>query len=237
MKKKSNEHYKRINFWPTEDRPREKLFEKGEHTLSNSELLAILLRTGTKGQSAIDLARSILKKFKSFRQMSKSHPSDWQGFKGLGLAKIAQLKAAVEIGRRFVEDQANQQQPVINAPEDIVRILMPRMRDLKKEIVKAVFLDSQNKLLNIVEIEEGTVNYSAPIIREIFERALQNYAISIVCVHNHPSGDPFPSEEDRIFTNDLCQASKILQIHILDHIIIGNNKYYSFADMGDLKLR
>lgn len=223
-----------INNWPKEDRPREKLFNNGEHTLNNSELLAILLRTGVKGQSAIDLAREILAEFKTFRGMSHVDSSQWKEFKGLGQAKIAQIKAAIEIGRRFREDQIKEEGLCVESAEDVMNMFMPRMRDLKKEIVKVLFLDSQNKLINIKEVEEGTVNYSAPIIREIFEMALQQLAVSLICIHNHPSGDPAPSPEDKRFTQELSQAGKILQINVLDHIIIGDNNYYSFADEGEL---
>ena len=123
-----------IKDWPEEDQPREKLIKNGEHTLSNSELLAILLRTGIKGESAIDLARKILHKFKSFRNMSHTDISHWIEFKGLGIAKIAQVKAAIEIGRRFREDEIKEDKPSIESSQDVAKILMPRMRDLKKGI-------------------------------------------------------------------------------------------------------
>lgn len=221
-----------INNWPEEDRPREKLFNNGEHTLNNSELLAILLRTGVKGQSAIDLARGILSKFRTFRGISHADLSQWKELKGLGQAKIAQIKAAIEIGRRFREDQTKEEGRRVESAEDIVNVFMPRMRDLKKEVVKILALDSQNKVIYIREVEEGTVNYSAPIIREIFEMALRQNAVSLICIHNHPSGDPSPSEEDKRFTRELSSAGKTLQINVLDHVIIGDNKYYSFADEG-----
>lgn len=221
-----------INNWPEEDRPREKLFNNGEHTLNNSELLAILLRTGVKGQSAIDLAREILSKFRTFRGISHADLSQWKELKGLGQAKIAQIKAAIEIGRRFREDQTKEEGRRVESAEDVVNVFMPRMRDLKKEVVKVLALDSQNKVTHIREVEEGTVNYSAPIIREIFEMALRQNAVSLICIHNHPSGDPSPSEEDKRFTRELSSAGKTLQINVLDHVIIGDNKYYSFADEG-----
>lgn len=227
-----NSNIPSINNWPEEDRPREKLFNNGEHTLNNSELLAILLRTGMKGQSAIDLARKILAEFKTFRRMSHADLSQWKKLKGLGPAKIAQIKAAIEIGRRFREDQTKEKGLCIELAEDVVNMFMPRMRDLKKEVVKVLALDSRNKVTHIKEVEEGTVNYSAPIVREIFEMALQQCAVSLICIHNHPSGDPAPSEEDKRFTQELSSAGKILRINVLDHIIIGDNKYYSFADEG-----
>lgn len=224
-----------IRNWPEDDRPREKLLKNGEHTLSNSELLAILLRTGVKGQSAIDLARKILEKFKTFRNLSHTDLSQWKEFKGLGIAKIAQIKAAIEIGRRFREDEAKENQPKIESSKDVVDILIPRMRDLKKEVFKIVLLNSQNRIIDIFDAEEGTVNKANPIIREIFQKALQNYATSLICVHNHPSGKTEPSTEDREFTQKLFKAGKIMQVDVLDHVIIGDNQYYSFADEGLLK--
>lgn len=221
-----------IKSWPEEDRPREKLLKDGEHKLSNTELLAILLRTGVKGDSAIDLARKILGKFKTFRNMSHTDMSAWKDFKGVGKAKIAQIRAAIEIGRRFREDEVRENRPKIRTSKDAAQILMPRMRDLKTEVFKVILLNSQNLLIDIAEIEEGTVNEANPIIREIMYKAIQNFASSIICFHNHPSGDPNPSEEDKIFTRQLVQASNTLNIKAVDHIIIGDDKYFSFADEG-----
>ena len=163
---------KAILNWPEDEKPSEKLLKNGEHTLSNSELLAILLRTGTKGQSAIDLARGILQKFKTFRNLSHTDLSHWKEIKGLGQAKIAQIKAAIEIGRRFREEEVKQENIKIKSANDVVDILMPRMRDLKKEVFKVVLLDSQNSIIDIIEATEGTVNQAGPIIREIFQKAL-----------------------------------------------------------------
>lgn len=223
-----------IRNWPEEDRPREKLLKNGEHALSNSELLAIILRSGVKGQSAIDLARKILQKFKTFRNLSHTDLAQWKEFKGLGIAKIAQIKAAIEIGRRFREDEVKENQSKIESSKDVVNILMPRMRDLKKEVFKIVLLNSQNRIIDIFDTGEGTVNKANPIIREIFQRALQNYAVSLICVHNHPSGNIDPSKEDRAFTEELFKAGKIMQVAVLDHVIIGDGEYYSFADDGVL---
>ena len=222
MKKKSQG----IKNWPKEDRPREKLLKHGEHTLSNSELLAILLRTGTHGASALDISRNILKKFKTFRNMGHTDSLDWKEFKGLGSAKIAQIRAAIEIGRRFGEEAVSQKQKIKSA-QDIADMLMPRMRDLKKEVFKVVFLNTQNQVIEIEEITEGTVNRAAPIIREIFQKALQYFAAAIICAHNHPSGNPEPSREDEAFTEELIKAGNVLQIKVLDHIIIGDSQWKS----------
>jgi len=227
---KSQKYNTSISAWPKEDRPREKLLRNGEHTLSKSELLAILLRTGVEGVSAVDLARKILQKFKTFRNLSHTDLSQWKEFKGLGTAKIAQIKAAIEIGRRFREDEVKENQPKINSSKDVVDILMPRMRDLKKEVFKIALLNSQNRIIDIFDTGEGSVSKANPIIREIFQKALQNYATALICVHNHPSGKTTPSKEDREFTKELFKAGKIMQVDVLDHVIIGNSEYYSFAD-------
>jgi DNA repair protein RadC len=225
---------KSIRYWPDEERPREKLFKEGEHKLSNSELLAILIRNGVKGQSALDLSRMILQRLKTFRNISHADLSVWGEFKGVGVAKIAQIKAAIEIGRRFREEDVKKDKPVIKSSKDAAGILMPRMKDLPKEIFKILCLDSRSRIIDILEITEGTVNQANPIIREIFQKALNNFAASIICVHNHPSGDPNPSSEDTEFTRRLTQAGDILQVMVLDHIIIGYNKYFSFIDSGSI---
>ncbi len=230
MAKKINKEYKNsIKNWPEDDRPREKLFKKGEHNLSKAELLAILLRSGVKGQSAIDLARKIIQKFKTFRNMGHTDIREWKEFKGLGQAKIAQIKAAIEIGRRIKEEGIDER-PKIKASKDVVEILMPRMRDLKTEVFKIIMLNSKSKVIDIEEITEGTVNQASPIIREIFQKAMQLFATSIICVHNHPSGDSKPSKEDKNFTQELVKAGNALQVKVLDHIIVGDDEYFSFAD-------
>jgi len=221
-----------IKSWPQDDRPREKLLKKGAGALSNSELLAILLRTGVKGVSAIDLARKMLAKFGTFRNMSHSDDRDWKEFKGLGPAKIAQIKAALEIGRRFREDEVLPSKQKIATAKELVDIIMPQMRDLKTEVFKVVYLNSNNKIIDIADAAYGTVNQAAPIVREIIHGALQKFAAAIICVHNHPSANISPSAEDKKITGELSAAAKLLGIRMLDHIIIGDGSYFSFADEG-----
>ncbi len=232
-----NQPHNSICEWPLADRPREKLLKHGAEQLSNSELLAILLSTGSRGESALDLARKIIEKFKTFRSMSHAQSRSWNDIRGLGPAKIAQIRAAIEIGRRFREDEVRQEQRQIKSSRDVVDILMPQMRDLKIEVFKTVLLNSQNRIIKIVDVTQGTVNRASPFIREILHKALELYAVAMVCVHNHPSGDITPSSEDRQFTNDLSQASKVLGIRLLDHLIIGDDQYYSFTNARQIALK
>ena len=237
MVKTKSKRLSGINAWPVDDRPREKLLKKGARSLSNSELLAILLRTGTPGVSAIDLARDVLKKFGTFRNMIQTDARDWKGFKGLGSAKVAHIQAALEIGRRFREDEASAGKQKVSSAKDIVSILMPQMRDLKTEIFKVVYLDSNNRIIDIEDAAIGTVNHAMPIVREIIHSALQKFAVSIVCVHNHPSGTIMPSNRDVAFTEELMQAGKLMRVKVLDHLIIGDDRYYSFENKAEFKLK
>jgi len=223
-----------IRNWPRDDRPREKLLRKGPGALTNSELLAILLRTGIAGTSAIDLARQIVEKFGNFRNMSHTDMREWKEIKGLGPAKLAQIMAALEIGRRFREDEALIVKQKIASARDIIEIILPQMRDLKTEVSKVVYLNSDNRIIDISDAALGTVNHAMPIIREIFHSALQKYAAAIICIHNHPSGNTTPSPEDKTFTMELTAAGKLMGIKVLDHIIIGGDTFYSFADDGML---
>jgi len=229
---------KGIKSWPQDDRPREKLLKRGAGTLSNSELLAILLRTGVKGVSAIDLARQIIDKFGTFRNMNHTDMREWKEFKGLGPAKIAQIQAALEIGRRFREDEVLPPKQKIASAHDVVNMIMPqmsdKMRDLKTEVFKVVYLNSNNRIIEISDATTGTVNLAMPIVREIIHAALQKFAAAIICVHNHPSANIAPSPEDKKFTQELSAAGKLMGIKVLDHIIIGDGNYFSFADEGIL---
>jgi DNA repair protein RadC len=235
MVKKSGQrklYEKSIKNWPEGDRPREKLLKKGAKALSNSELLAILLRTGTNGFSALDLARKVMKKFGTFRNMSHTDVLDWKEFKGIGGAKIAHIQAALEIGRRYREDEVITGKQKIASAKDIVNIVMPQLRDLKTEVFKVLYLDSNNRVIDIVDAATGTVDKAMPIVREIIHSALQKFAASIICVHNHPSANITPSTQDKTFTKELCDAGKLMEIKVLDHVIVGDNQYYSFAEEG-----
>ncbi|MDD4357694.1 MAG: DNA repair protein RadC [Smithellaceae bacterium] len=226
------QHSAGIKNWPPDDRPREKLIRKGAGALSNSELLAILLRTGSAGKSAIDLARAIMEKFGTFRNMSHTDACKWEEFRGLGPAKIAQIKAALEIGRRFREDEIRLTQQKVTSATDAANLLMPQMRDLKTEVFKVIYLNSNHRIIEISDAAKGTVNQAIPIVREIIHTALQLFASSIICAHNHPSASIIPSPEDKKFTQELSAAGKLMAVRLLDHIIIGDGSYFSFADEG-----
>jgi DNA repair protein RadC len=201
----------------------------GEHTLSNTELLAILLRTGIKGNSAIDLARKILHKFKTFRNMSHTSIQDWNEFKGIGKAKLSQIRAAVEIARRYnLEENTEKKQIKLTSTEHIVDLFKARMRDIKYEIFKVILCTPRNNMIDVIEIDQGTPIGSYPVIRDIVEKALQNFASGVVCLHNHPGGDSKPSREDEQFTRELDNVMRTIDIKFLDHIIFGENDYYSF---------
>lgn len=223
-----------IRDWPLDDRPREKLLKYGESSLSDSELLALLVRTGRRGESALALARKIIVHFTTFRKMSEASVEEWLQIKGVGVAKVAQIKASFEIGKRFRKNYVEKTRIKITSAKCIVDILMPGMRDKRKEQFTVVFLDAQHSVILIEAVEEGTVDRAYPIMREIFSRAIALAAVSIICVHNHPSGNPEPSQADRLFTNDLKQAGAVLQVSVLDHIIIGNDVYFSFLDADQM---
>ena len=224
-----------IKNWPADDRPREKLLKNGEKSLSDAELLAIILRTGVQGHSALDIARAVVNKFGTFRELSQAPARDWANFKGLGPAKIAQIRAAIEIGRRFFEGHINTRNIRIEKAKDVASLLFPRMRDLKKEAFRVLYLDTKNRLINICELSDGTVDEVNPIVREIFHKALESFATSFICVHNHPSGICEPSIEDRNLTRDIQKISAPIKINFLDHVILGDNSYFSFAEEGLLE--
>lgn len=220
-----------IRNWPEDDRPREKLLKHGEHVLSNAELLAILIRTGTTGKSAIDLGRELLNKFKSLRTMSGVDVSEFKEIMGLKDAKIAQIKAAIELGRRMMSEE-KAFHGMVKSSSDVVDFLMPLMRDLKKELFKIILLDKGNRIFEVVDIDKGTVDRVNPSVREILMVALKYQSPAMILAHNHPSGNTAPSEADKRLTQDLVKAASAMELRIFDHVIIGENAYFSFADEG-----
>ncbi|MBC8184760.1 DNA repair protein RadC [candidate division KSB1 bacterium] len=220
-----------IKDWPEQDRPRERLIKFGADKLQDAELLAILLRVGGKEDSAIDLARGLLNRFDGFRGLDSKSVSELCEINGIGPAKAAQVKAAIEIGKRMMVEKVKSKEK-IETGEDVYRLVGPYMRDLPREEFKIILLSSRNNLILERTLFNGSLADSLVNPREIIKEALNHSAAAIIFVHNHPSGDPSPSTEDKRMTEKLVSACKLVGINPFDHIIIGNNRYYSFADHG-----
>ena len=219
---------------PADDRPREKLIEHGPDILSNSELLAILIRTGTTERSALDIARELTDNGGLYSNIAQARSvADLSKIKGLGPAKAATILAAVELGRR-VAGADPQKKLKLSSPEACVSYLMPRMRYEQQEKFLVLLLDSKNQLLKCQQVSEGTLNASVVHPREVFAPAMLHHAACVLAAHNHPSGDPAPSIEDRKLTQALKATGTVMGIPLLDHIIIGDGRYFSFRENGYL---
>jgi DNA repair protein RadC len=222
-----------IKYWPRHERPRERLLKHGPQSLSDAELLAIFLRTGVSGRSAVDLARALLQRFQGLRGLFAADYRELRAIKGLGDAKIATLLATIELSKRYLREQLEQRRAIRN-PEDVYQLLAHSMRDLDHEVFTVFFLTSKNEILAIEELFRGTINTSAVHPREVVKRALQHGAAALICAHNHPSGNPEPSSQDRMLTRELKEACRLMEIALLDHLVIGHNRYWSFAEHGEL---
>jgi DNA repair protein RadC len=221
----------KIRDWPENERPRERLLLHGAASLSDAETLAIILRVGTRELTAIDLARKLLNDFGGFRGLDNRSAEEIVQFNGIGTAKAAQIKAALEIGKRVANEQARERE-VFESSDDVYRLVGPPLRDLPREVFKVLFLTSRNSLLADRTLFEGSLTESLVSPREVIKEALNRSAASLVFVHNHPSGNPSPSDEDKRITGLLRRACDAVGISVLDHIIIGNSGYFSFADSG-----
>jgi DNA repair protein RadC len=225
-----------ITEWPEADRPREKLLEHGPESLSDAELLAIILRTGdgTSGKTALDHARQLIKTFKNFRSLASVTTTELYNLKGVGPAKAAAVMAVMEISRRYATERFPQGK-VFSASKDVFVHFHQRLWDRKKECFFILLLDSKNRAIKEERVSEGTLTSSLVHPREAFTPAVRDSAASLILVHNHPSGDPTPSREDEEITRRLVEGGRLLGIGVLDHIIIGQGGYYSFADEGRLR--
>jgi len=212
-----------------EDRPREKLLILGHSRLTVSELLAIFLRTGAKGKSAIQLVNELLKRFNGVRGIFEASDGELLNIKGLGRAKVAQIKAVCGLAEHYLKEKLKARKIVRNSKE-IYDYLYHTMRDKKDEVFKILFLNGQNEVINITDAFFGTVTSSNISPRKVIELAIKNNATALIFVHNHPSGNPNPSKHDKKITKELLFACKYAGIRVWEHIIIGDNCYYSFAD-------
>jgi DNA repair protein RadC len=218
---------------PADERPREKLKEHGAQALGNSELLAILLRTGNFNESALRIAENLLDRQGGLVGFGNATMEELEKVKGVGEAKAITILAAVELGRR-VTSLAPGERTVIRTPDDVVALLMPRFRYETKESFIAVLLSTKNHVLKTPVISVGSLNASIVHPRELFREAINASAASVILAHNHPSGDPAPSPEDISLTRKLVEVGKLLDIPVLDHVVLGDGKYISLKEQGIL---
>lgn len=215
---------------PITERPREKLYSHGPETLSNEELLAIIIRTGTRTESSVELAKKVLSKDnRGLVYLRDTTLQELMEIKGIGECKAAQILAAIELGKRINFFHALDKVR-INQPNTIANLFMDEMRYLQKEHFRTVLLDTKNQIIVTEEISVGTLNASIVHPRDVFKVAIKRNANSIILIHNHPSGDPTPSNEDINITNRLVDVGNLVGIKVLDHIVIGDNKYISFKE-------
>ena len=224
-----------IKAWPEDERPRERLMKLGAEALSDAQLLAIVLATGesSSGQSALDLAMNLVQIFGGLRALDAASVAELCQTKGIGPAKATAIKAALELGKRLSGELAERKFKV-TGPADLVSYFQPRLQHLRKEVFKAVLLDSKHQMLKDVTVSEGSLSASLVHPREAFLPAIKESAAAVIFLHNHPSGDPTPSAEDKELTHRLAEVGRLVGISVLDHIIIGTGSpgYMSFRDAG-----
>jgi len=221
----------RITDLEVNDRPRERLAKYGPQSLSNAELLAILLRVGMKGENAVQLGQRLLADFGGLRGLQQASIEDVMRKKGLGPAKAAQVLAAIELGRR-IKLETVEEKAAIHSPADAAALVEYEMSAFPQEHLWIILLDTRNRLIAIERLYQGTLNASTVRIGELFRAAIQKNAAALIIVHNHPSGDPSPSPEDVNLTRSAVQAGKMLDIDVLDHLVIGRGKHVSLKERG-----
>lgn len=225
-----------IREWHQGDRPREKLLARGPAALSDAELIALIFSTGTRTKagplSAVDLGRALLQEFDTLYRVGRRDLKEMQRVVGVGSAKAAQLAAAFEIGRRVEAQRGEEERVTVTSPEDIARVYGPRLRDLPREVFVVVFLSTAGVILGDSTISEGGLAASIVEPRLVFRQAMMENAASIICLHNHPSGNPEPSRADKQVTRQLVEAGKIVGIEVHDHVIIAGMGFTSLAQRG-----
>lgn len=221
-----------IKNWATEDRPREKMLEKGRETLSDAELIALLIGSGNSNESAVDLSRRILRGVDdNLIQLSQLNINDLTRYNGIGKAKAVSILAALELGRRRRFAEASTQTFIKNS-KDAFEYFYMRMADIEHEQFWVMLLNPANKVIKLAKVSDGGINGTSADPKRIFKIALENNATAMMLCHNHPSGNVLPSDHDKVLTRNIINGGKLLEIKILDHIIIGIDKYFSFADSG-----
>lgn len=222
---------RKVKDWPEGERPRERLVKYGAAQLSDAQLLAIILRTGSGGTGVLELSRSLLEIFKDLRAIDSASVAELSLLKGLGTAKITQLKAAFELGKRLM-GESSEGAPVFSSSHAVYAYFAPRFKNLKKELFIAMLLDTKNRLIRECRVSEGTLTNSLIHPREAFREAIKESAAAVIFVHNHPSGDPAPSREDLVITERLKGAGELVGIGVIDHVIIGDGSFVSLKERG-----
>lgn len=219
---------------PKQDRPCERLIYNGVENLNNEELIAIIFKTGIKGNSAKDLACELLSKIKNLKELNEINFEFLKQFKGIGMSKACNLLATIELGKRINREVDTLKHIKLNSADTVYKYYKNKIGNKKQEYFYTVYLDNGKKIIEEKLLFIGTINYSLVHPREIFKEAYLLGASAIICVHNHPGGNPVPSKQDFEITNNLIEVSKILGIKFLDHIIISKNNYYSFLENNDI---
>lgn len=215
---------------PISDKPRERFLSVGADNLSNEELISIILSTGTKDKSVKDLAKLVLKELNSINELKEMTVNRLSTIKGIGKVKAITLLASLELGKRVYLSNSEVEKVKIRNSRDVYNYFCYKVRDIKQERFYVLYLDSKKVLIKEELLFVGTLDGTTVHPREIFKEAIRNSASCIICVHNHPSGDATPSDKDVLVTSKLKESGEILGIHVIDHVIIGNNNYYSFYE-------
>jgi len=220
-----------ITDWPEAERPREKLIARGVGALSDAEILALFIRTGIQGHTAVDLARDLLSHFGSLRTLLEADHKTFCARPGMGPAKFGELQAALELGRRYLDEQLRSGD-ALSSPADTRRYLSARLKGYRHEVFAALFLDTQHRVLAYEELFHGTLDSCSVHPREVVKKALNHHAAAVILAHNHPSGVAEPSAADRSLTAQLAAALALIDIRTLDHIVVGDSGTISFAERG-----
>ena len=231
MERSVIQYHPRIRDLPTTERPRERLHHYGASSLSLAELLAIVLRTGVASESVLHLAARLQARVGGLVGLARASYAELCAEHGMGPAKAAQLQAALELGRRLMATQP-EERPTIRSPEDVANLLLGEMSFLEQEELRVVLLNTKNQVMAIPRVYKGSVNTSLIRIGELFREAVRQNCPALVVVHNHPSGDPTPSADDVRVTEQMVEAGKLLEIEVLDHLVLGHQRYVSLKERG-----
>ena len=228
---RSNTNIYTIKDMREEERPRERLAKLGPQALTLAELLAILLRVGVVGESAVQVGQRLLKNFGGISGIHRASIDELSSQKGIKLAKAAQIKAAIELGRRLIIESP-EERPAIHSPAEAAEMVQYEMSALEQEELRVLLLDTRNRVQHIETVYRGSVNSSQVRVAEIFKTAIRRNATNIIVIHNHPSGDPTPSPDDIAITRAILQAGELLDVKLLDHIIVGSGRFVSLKERG-----